>query len=319
MLRSLFISLSRIQWAQRAISNWGLARKVALRFVAGETAAEAIDAIRQLNAQGIYATLDHLGENTTSLEAACQAADEVIQMLDLIDQAGVQANVSIKLSQMGLTLDPEACRQNLERILQKARALNSFIRVDMEDSSLTNATLDQYYWARERGYENIGVVIQAYLYRSAADVQNILAHAGKVRLCKGAYQEPAAVAFPKKKDVDSHYDQLMGLLLVYTAQAGENPAGSTGRVPPTAALATHDPERIHMAQMVQTQLGLPKTAFEFQLLYGIRRDLQEELAKSGYPVRVYVPYGTAWYPYFMRRLAERPANVWFILSNFFRG
>lgn len=315
----MFISLSRIGWAQRAITRWGVARKAALRFVAGETAGEAIAAIRQLNGQGIYATLDHLGENTNSAEAACQAADEVVNMLDAIHLGGVQANVSIKLSQMGLTIDPDICRQNLRKILEKARSLNSFVRVDMEDSSLTNATLEQYYWAREQGYDTIGVVIQAYLKRSEADVQNILANAGKIRLCKGAYQEPAGVAFPKKRDVDANYDRLMGLLLVYSAETREQAAASDGRVPPTAALATHDRNRIRMAQAVQSQLGLPKSALEFQMLYGIRRDLQEELVKAGYPVRVYVPYGTAWYPYFMRRLAERPANLWFFLSNFFKG
>ena len=318
MLRTIFVSLSRAGWAQRAITHWRLARKAALRFVAGETAESAIEAICQLNARGIDATLDHLGENTKSIEEAGQAADEVVAMLDAIDLAGVRANVSIKLSQMGLTVDPQACRLNLTRMLDRSRALGNFIRIDMEDSSLTDATLDMYFWARQLGYDNVGVVIQAYLYRSEADIRKILAIHGKVRLCKGAYNEPPGVAFPKKSDADQNYDRLAELLLSDAAQTGMTRPESQGRIPPVAALATHDIRRIRFAREVKNRMGLPKSALEFQMLYGIRRDLQEELAKTGYPVRVYVPYGTAWYPYFMRRLAERPANVWFFISNFFR-
>ncbi len=318
MLRTVFISLSRAGWAQRAITHWDLARNAALRFVAGETAESAIEAICQLNARGIIATLDHLGENTTSIAEAGQAAGEVIAMLDAIGLAGVRANVSIKLSQMGLTVDPQACRLNLQRMLDRARVQGNFIRIDMEDSSLTDATLDQYFWARQQGYDNVGVVIQAYLYRSEADIRKILATGGKVRLCKGAYKEPARVAFPKKSDVDQNFDRLTELLLSEGAQMGMTPPENQGRIPPVAALATHDIHRIRFAQEAQLRLGLPRSALEFQMLYGIRRDLQEELAKAGYPVRVYVPYGTAWYPYFMRRLAERPANVWFFISNYFR-
>jgi proline dehydrogenase len=326
MLRSVFISLSHANWIQKAITQWGFARKAALRFVAGETAETAIEAIRQLNARGIHATLDHLGENTISIEAACQAADEVLVMLDAIDRAGVRANVSIKLSQMGLMISPETCRQNLRRMLDRARALDSashpaegsFIRIDMEDSTLTEPTLELYFWARQQGYENLGIVIQAYLYRSEADIHKILSVRGKVRLCKGAYKESAEVAFPKKASVDANFDRLTELLLNDAVQTGMAQPDSHGRIPPVAALATHDIQRIHFAKETLLRFGLPKDALEFQMLYGIRRDLQEELAEAGYPVRVYVPYGTAWYPYFMRRLAERPANVWFFISNFFR-
>ena len=318
MFRSVFIALSHAGWAQRAITHWGFARRAALRFVAGETTEAAIEAIRQLNAHGIYATLDHLGENTTSNQAACQAADEVLSMLDAIDRSGVSANVSIKLSQLGLTVSPETCRQNLKRILDRACALGNFIRVDMEDSNLTEATLEVYFWARQQGYENLGIVIQAYLYRSEADLHKILGGHGKVRLCKGAYKEAADAAFPKKADVDANYDRLAELLLNDPVQTGLTPPENQGRIPPVAALATHDNQRIRFAKAAQIRMGLPNDALEFQMLYGIRRELQEDLAKTGYPVRVYVPYGTAWYPYFMRRLAERPANVWFFISNYFR-
>jgi proline dehydrogenase len=318
MLRSLFISLSRAAWAQRAIPRLGLVKRMAGRFVAGETAEEAIGVIRLLNAKGINATLDHLGENTTSAEAACQAADEVVEMLAVIEHAGVSANVSIKLSQMGLTIDPELCRQNVKRLLDQANALGSFIRIDMEDSALTESTLDVYYWARQQGYEQVGIVLQAYLYRSEADVRKILALAGRVRLCKGAYNEPPQIAFPQKADVDKNYDRLAGLLMEGALQAGNPRLSSRGRIPPLPALATHDEKRIRYIRATAERLKLPKDAFEFQMLYGIRRDLQDQLAAAGYPVRVYVPYGTHWYPYFMRRLGERPANLWFLASNFLR-
>jgi proline dehydrogenase len=318
MLRSLFISLSRAAWAQRAIPRLGLVKRMAGRFVAGETAEEAIEVIRQLNARGINATLDHLGENTTSADAACQAADEVVQMLAAMERAGVSANVSIKLSQMGLTIDPELCRQNVKRLLDQAQALGSFIRIDMEDSSLTEATLDVYFWARQQGYEQVGIVLQAYLYRSEADLRKILGLAGRVRLCKGAYNEPPQIAYPQKADVDQNYDRLAGLLMEGALQAGNLRLSSNGRIPPIPALATHDEKRIQTIRAMAERLKLPKDAFEFQMLYGIRRDLQEKLAAAGYPVRVYVPYGTHWYPYFMRRLGERPANLWFLASNFLR-
>jgi proline dehydrogenase len=318
MMRSLFITLSRAAWAQRAITRWGFAQKMAARFVAGETTGQAIQSIRTLNAQGIQATLDHLGENTSSLEAAHLAVEEVLEMLAEIDRSGVSANVSIKLSQMGLTIDPQVCRENLRQLLERARSLGNFIRIDMEDTSLTDATLAAYFWARQQGFDNVGVVIQSYLYRSSADVRQILEIQGKVRLCKGAYKEAPQVAYPQKADVDSQYDQLTAQLLAGAVAAGLPRRSSDGRIPPIPALATHDEKRIRAAQAAAQDLKLPKDALEFQMLYGIRRDLQAGLVAAGYPVRVYVPYGTHWYPYFMRRLAERPANVWFIASNFFR-
>ena len=318
MLRAFFISLSKATWAQRLITHWGFAWRAASRFIAGESGEEAIQAVRQLNAGGILATLDHLGENTSSAAEARKSTDEILQVLDQIHISGVRSNVSIKLSQIGLLLDDELCLQNLTRILQKAQLTNNFVRIDMEDSSLTAKTLDALHWARAHGFFNVGIVIQSYLYRSTADVRSMIDEGIRVRLVKGAYQELASVAYPANEDVDKAFDQLAEMLLAgsLTSRADSNPV--EGRVPPLAAIASHDPKRIQYARAVQQKLNLPKEALEFQMLYGIRRDLQQELAAAGYPVRVYVPYGTHWYPYFMRRLAERPANVWFFISNFFK-
>lgn len=325
MLRRFFktsiISLSRAAWAQRMVSDWGVARRAASRFIAGERLDQAVAAIERLNERGIAATLDHLGENTTHAEAAREAAGEVIRALEAIDRAGLRANVSIKLSQIGLLLDESLCRANLELILRRARELGNFIRIDMEDSSLTGKTLETWEWARSHGglgSDHVGIVIQAYLYRSREDICRILDSGGRVRLCKGAYDEPESVAYPQKKDVDANYDRLATLLLEGALKAGSPQISTDGRTPPVPAVATHDDLRIRHAQEEIRRLGLPKGAVEFQMLYGIRRDMQEQLAGQGYPVRVYVPYGAHWYPYFMRRLAERPANAWFFLSNLIR-
>jgi proline dehydrogenase len=315
MLRSFFISLSKGDWAQRTITRWGVTRRASQRFVAGESLSEAIAAVKELNAQGIEATLDFLGENTSQPEEARQSAEEVLRALDAIAGAEVRCNISIKLSQFGLTLDEALCRENLARILDRARQHDNFIRIDMEDSALTDRTLNMYYWAREQGFDKVGIVIQAYLYRSEMDIQKLVSSGARIRLCKGAYQEPAEVAFPKKSDVDANYDLLASLLL---ATAEEKLLARSGWLPPLAAIASHDPLRIEHAKKVIARLELPVELVEFQMLYGIRRNLQQELAAGGYGVRVYVPYGTHWYPYFMRRLAERPANVWFFISNFFR-
>lgn len=318
LLRTLLISLSKASWAQQVISHWQVAWRAASRFIAGDSLEKAITAIHALNERGLMVTLDHLGEHTTSADEARRAADEVVHALEMVDQTGVQSNVSIKLSQIGLTLDVALCRENLMRILARARDLNTFIRIDMEDSTLTGITLETLTWAWDQGYHNVGVVIQSYLYRSAADIANILEHNGCVRLCKGAYDEPASVAFPLKKDVDENYDRLAAQLIAGSLKAGARQVSTDGRFPPVAAFATHDPARIQAVQAEARRQGLPKGALEFQMLYGIRRDLQEKLTAEGYPVRIYVPYGTHWYPYFMRRLAERPANIWFFISNYFR-
>ena len=317
MLRSFFIALSRATWAQRLITRWKFAWSVASRFIAGETSEEAICAVERLNQAGILATLDHLGENTSSLQEAEQATLDVLEILERIDKNGVRSNVSIKLSQLGLTIDEEQCRKNLLRIFEKASQSGNFIRIDMEDVSLTDKTLEILEWAHASGYPRVGIVIQSYLYRSQTDVRKLLQSTTKIRLVKGAYKESAQVAYPAKKDVDENFDRLLDDMLDAVVRLGEPYSTGDGRIPPIPAVATHDIHRIDYARKALENGGLPKDALEFQMLYGIRRDLQEQLLREGYPVRVYVPYGTHWYPYFMRRLAERPANVWFFISNFF--
>jgi proline dehydrogenase len=314
MQRAFFVSLSKASWAQRLFTRWGVARRAAARFIAGETAVEAIQTVRQLNAAGILATLDTLGENTTSLEDASRSAEETCQLLAAIDAAGVRANVSIKLSQYGLSLDSAVCRSHLLTILEQARRAGNFVRIDMEDSTVTSVTLEHYVAALDAGFDNVGIVLQAYLYRTVADLDEVLRHGGRVRLCKGAYREPPALAFPRAAQVCENFDALAECLL----RANGSPLSSVGRFPAAAALATHDPRRITAAQNAAQSLGLSKQALEFQMLFGMRRDLQEQLVAQGYPVRVYVPYGPRWFPYFMRRLGERPENLTFFISNFFR-
>lgn len=318
MLRSLFIALSKAYWAQRWISRWALAWRVASRFIAGETVEQAIRAVQGLNQQGLLATLDQLGENTQTVQDAEQAARGILQLLEEIERAGVQANVSVKLSQLGLVIDPQLAVRHLRQIVEKARQLNNFIRVDMEDSTLTDATLKIVTDLKDSGLDNVGTVIQSYLYRSFEDTQKLVEQGIKVRLVKGAYQEPPHLAYPRKKDVDVAFDRLSDLLIDASVHFEYLPETASGRFPPLAAIATHDEKRIEHAIQRAKKCGLPVEHLEFQMLYGIRRDLQLALAKQGYPVRIYVPFGTHWYPYFMRRLAERPANLWFFISNFFQ-
>jgi proline dehydrogenase len=318
MFRSFFAYLSKANWARKIITQWGVTRRVASRFIAGDILADAIHAIQTLNQKGICATLDLLGENTTTPGEAHQTTQEIIGILETIDQAGVRANMSVKLSQIGLALDPALCAENLDIILNRTRQLSNFIRVDMEDSSVTQLTLDIVHRMREKGYHNVGIVIQSYLYRSDKDITRLLTDGIPVRLCKGAYKEPDSVAYPKKRDVDIAYDRLATALLDGALKYDAPVISSDGKMPPLPALATHDVQRIDYVKTYAKKINLPKTALEFQMLYGIRRDLQEQLAIEGYPVRVYVPYGTQWYPYYMRRLGERPANLWFIVSNFFK-
>ncbi len=320
MLRSFFIYLSKATWAQRLITKWGFAWRMASRFVAGETCDDAIRVIRELNEKGINATLDHLGEHTSTVEEADRATDDILTILNEIDKAGVRSNVSIKLTQIGMGLDEEICRRNLVRILDQVKQHGNFVRIDMEDTPYTDTTLATFYSMLQRGFNvnQVGIVVQSYLYRTEADVRKLLDDNAHIRLVKGAYKEPADKAFPKKADVDANFDLLTKLMIDAALKAEANKVGADGRVPPIPAIATHDEKRIAFAKQYAERVGLPKEALEFQMLYGIRRDLQEQLVKQGYPVRVYVPVGTHWYPYFMRRLAERPANVWFFLSNYFR-
>jgi proline dehydrogenase len=319
MFRSFFIYLSKAAWARRIVTQWGFAWRAASRFISGEKLEDAIQVIRVLNAKKINATLDHLGEHTTNPDEARTATEDILKVFSAIQLAGVRANVSIKLTQIGLALDEGLCSENLLRILQCARDSGSFVRIDMEDSPWVDTTLGLYRKMRfDYGFENVGVVIQSYLFRSEEDIRKIAAEGGRVRLCKGAYKEPPEIAYPKKSDVDESFDRLARILMDGAKMAGSTELSGGGLIPPPTALATHDPQRIEKAKQYAESIGLPKGALEFQMIHGIRRDLQEQLAAQGYPVRVYVPYGTEWYPYFTRRLAERPANVWFFLSNLVR-
>jgi proline dehydrogenase len=318
MLRTFLLYLSKAAWAQRLVTGWRFAWRAASRFVAGSSVREAMAVVQKLNDRGINVTLDHLGENTTTRQEARKATEDILTLLDAIQRASLRAGVSVKLTQIGLALDPELCAQNLEQILTRARQHHSFVRVDMEDSPYTEQTIQLYRQMYTKGYENTGLVIQAYLYRSEQDLCQLSAAGARIRLVKGAYDEPPVWAFPKKRDVDDNFDRLTQVLIEAAQAAGSPSVSADGRLPPQAAIATHDPRRIDFSQAHARKVGLPKIALEFQMLYGIRRDLQELCLHEGYPVRVYVPYGTHWYPYFMRRLAERPANVWFFLSNFFR-
>jgi len=296
-MRSLFISLSHRQSLARVAVASPLTRSVVARFVAGETLDEGLAAISRLHRAGLHATVDVLGESVTSPELASAAADRYVAALAALSARGVDANVSIKLTQMGLDIDRNLCRANVSRILGAARAVDGFVRIDMEDHVQTDATLDIWREAHER-YPKTGIVIQSALRRSAADVDRISAVGGSVRLCKGAYAEPAGVAYVSKRAVDLNYARLMERLLI------------SGTYP---AIATHDPNLIARAIEIAERERIGPERFEFQMLYGIRRDLQRSLAARGYTVRIYVPFGQEWYPYFMRRLAERPANVAFML------
>jgi proline dehydrogenase len=318
MLRSFLIYLSKAAWAQKMVVSWGFAWRAASRFVAGTKIDDAIRAIRELNAKGINVTLDHLGEHTSKPEEASEATAEILNSLDEIKNSDVCANVSIKLTQIGLGLDESLCAQNLERILTRAKENDNFIRIDMEDTPYTDKTINLYYQMHKKGYKNVGMVLQSYLYRTEADARRLLEDKTPIRLVKGAYMEPPDKAFPKKADVDANFD-LLTKIIIDVALAIKSPKISRNSCfPPIPAIATHDEDRIEFAKQYAEKVGLPRDAMEFQMLYGIRRDLQEQLIKDGYLVRVYVPFGTHWYPYFMRRLAERPANVWFFISNFFR-
>jgi proline dehydrogenase len=294
------------------VTRLGFARRTAKRFVAGETADDAIAAIQALNAQNINATLDHLGESVSTEAEAQRAAESYVAVLEKIEEHKVCSNVSIKLTQFGLDLGQDLCTRNVRRVVEEARRLHNFVRIDMEGSAYTDRTL-AVFGALHQEFENVGIVVQAYLYRTEADLNALIASGARVRLCKGAYQEPPDKAFPNKADVDSNYYKLAGMLLDAARQWP--PAGGEGRFPPLTALATHDERLVSRLEGYIDKIGLPREYFEFQMLYGIRRDLQQALAGKGRPVRVYVPYGTEWYPYFMRRLAERPANLWFFVSN----
>jgi len=321
MLRSLLIFLSKAAWAQRLITSWGLAWRAASRFVAGEEVDDAIRVVRELNAKGINTSLDYLGENTSTAEEADTATEKILLIFNEIEKSGVRSNVSIKLTQIGMGLDEEICRQNLARLLDQVKKSKNFLRLDMEDTPYTDITLTLYRAMLERGFnsDQLGLVMQAYLYRTEADLRMLLENGARLRLVKGAYNEPPDKAYLKKADTDANYDLLAKIMIDAAQKIESNTVSEDGRVPPITAIASHDDNRIAFAKQYAEKVGLPKNAIEFQMLYGIRRDLQEQLVKDGYLVRVYIPFGAQWYPYFMRRLAERPANIWFFVSNYFRG
>lgn len=309
-LRALLLYLSGATWARRMVTGFAPAWYVASRFVAGETIADAMRAAGELNQRNMLVTMDYLGESITDPHEARAAGDEILELLDSINRTGVDAGVSVKLSQLGVKIDEDLAHDNMRRILDRARQHGIFVRIDMEESALVDPTLELYHTLRdEDGYENTGVVIQSYLYRSEADVRKLVSEGASVRLCKGAYMEPPDVAFPEKEETDENFVRLMELLL--SPRARQNGV--------KAAIATHDDDMIRATIEYAEESGIPRDGFEFQMLYGIRRELQEELVQDGYCLRVYVPYGSAWYPYFMRRLAERPANLWFFLTNLLRG
>ena len=309
-LRRTLIYLSQAAWARRLVSSWGVAWRVASRFVAGVDRDAAVAATRTLNERGIMVTLDYLGESCTHEGEALQAREEILRLLGDIAAGDLQANVSLKPTQLGLKIDRELAYSNICTLVERAKAVGNFIRIDMEDSPTVDTTLGVYRQLRQdAGLDNVGVVIQAYLYRSEADIEQLIEMGARVRLCKGAYAEPAEVAFPHKADVDANYLNLARLLLSQRAT-------ETGVYP---AFATHDASIIEEIKHYTSAHAISPQAYEFQMLHGIRRDLQEQLVKEGYRVRVYVPYGTAWYPYFVRRLAERPANLWFFVSNYLRA
>lgn len=301
MLRKTLLYLSERRTLHSFAVKNPLARRLASRFVAGETLDTAVAAVRELNGRGISASLDVLGESVTSVEEARASAAMVVQTQERIAAERLDCNVSVKLTQMGLDLDAALCTENMRRILERGRDLGMFVRIDMESSAHTQRTLDLF----ERDFlpahgDRVGIVLQSYLRRTAADVERLIGARARVRLCKGAYDEPAAVAFPAKADVDRNYAELTERLL----ERGNYPA-----------VATHDPALIARTRRFADAQGIAPSRFEFQMLYGVRRDLQEELQRAGFRVRVYVPFGTHWYPYFMRRMAERPANIAFILGN----
>jgi proline dehydrogenase len=319
MFRSFLIYLSTAPWAQKLVTSWSFAWRAASRFIAGSNIADAVRVVGVLNGKGINVTLDQLGEHTSTAEEANRAADGILSVLDEIQKAGVRSNVSIKLTQIGMGMDDEICRANLIRILDRAKKYGNFVRIDIEDTPYTDKTITFFLEMLDHGFTvgTVGMAAQSYLFRAEADVRKLVERGTTFRLVKGAYLEPPEVAFPNKADVNANYDTLASIL-VDASLVRKSSISDDGRIPPIPAIGSHDEKRIAFAKSYAEKVGLPKSGIEFQMLYGIRRDLQDTLAMEGYPVRVYVPFGTHWYPYFMRRLAERPANIWFFVSNFFR-
>jgi proline dehydrogenase len=307
VLRDLFLAMSTNAWLRQFVVGFPLSRRVSRRFVAGETIDEAIQVVKKLRTQGIDVTFDQLGESVTNEAEARAAKDGYLRALDAIATNQVAAQLSVKLTQMGLDINLDLCLANMRQILTRAKQVSTLVTIDMEDSQHTQVTLNVFKTLREE-FDNVGIVLQSYLYRSEEDFKALIALGANIRLCKGAYKEPAEVAFPQKRDVDANYLKL--------AQLFFDSDGATNRA--YLDLATHDEKIIAWAKEYVTTHQVDRRRFEFQMLYGIRSDLQRQIVAERYTMRVYVPCGTHWYPYFMRRLAERPANVIFLISNLFR-
>jgi proline dehydrogenase len=303
MLRSTLLRLSENKGFANWVTSNGTTRRMARRFVAGETLDEAIGAARECNNAGMLVSLDYLGENVATISDAQHSRDAYLEIFERIAQEGLQANVSGKLTQLGLDINVEFCEGLALSIVERAAGFDNFLRIDMESSLYTQRTIDLVKRVRARN-PAVGTVIQSYLYRSATDVADLLSYGCRIRLCKGAYKESEEVAYPRKEDVDANYIRLMQTLLSSGFYHG---------------IATHDPRMIAATIRYAASQQISKDDFEFQMLYGVRSDLQRRLVKDGYRVRVYIPYGKDWFPYFMRRLAERPANVGFLVRNFFRS
>lgn len=304
MLRQTFLYLSNQPRIFNFVRHNRLAKKFASRFVPGETLDSALAVVRGLNTKRTRASLDLLGESVHNESEARAASREYLQMLDRIEEEKLDTNVSLKLTQMGLDISEDLCAELMHDILCRARDYRTFVRIDMESSEYTDRTLRLFEDRLYPNYaENVGIVLQSYLYRTHPDTERAVELGCRVRLCKGAYKEPATVAYPEKRDVDANYVRCMQRLLLHGNYPG---------------IATHDPAMIAEAKRFVAEQGIESSRFEFQMLYGIRRDLQEQLVREGFNLRVYVPFGTQWYPYLMRRLAERPANVAFIAGNVMR-
>jgi proline dehydrogenase len=300
--KAVFHLIAQSQTLKMLASSSGMRRPSSFgrRFIAGETVAEAIEAARAVEARGMGVTLDLLGESVTNLEEAAAATRQYLAVIDAVIASGIERNISLKLTQLGLEVDKASKIDNLRKILERAEPAGFFVRVDMENSPYTEVTLEIVETLWRHGYRHLGVVLQSALYRSEQDLNRINALGGRVRLVKGAYKEPKTVAYPKKADVDAAYARMVKTLLT----AGHDPA-----------IATHDPAMIELARAIAREQRIAVDRFEFQMLYGVRRDLQAMLIKAGYRVRIYIPFGREWFPYFMRRLGERPANVMFVVRG----
>ncbi len=305
LTRKIALKVSASKAARTIFTKYGMRNKdsFVFRFIAGESLEEAIQAAQELNKKGITATLDRLGENVNTEEEAWASGKAAIETLDKINETKVDANLSVKLTQLGFDLGDHFCRDVVSQILERSQKHNIFVRIDMEGSAYTQKTIDLFNELKMRGFDNIGIVIQSYLYRSAEDIDRYNKDGVRIRLCKGAYSEPKDISFQKKTDTDKNYERLMESLI------------TNGTYP---AIATHDENIINITKEFVKKNNIPLSRFEFQMLYGIRRDLQDSLVKDGYNVRIYIPYGTEWFPYFTRRLGERPANFIFIAKNILR-